>query len=151
MLSTGKRTGLSTEEQQVLALWPANVSNQTLKVASDNVRWQLGQSNCFPCRPISRSGAYRAAYYEVFIVGTKAYLLTQLVVLPHVESSFNPGAYSSQLMQLGCGNSRAQRARRFMRIDHIVDERMDPYIAAEAAMSLLEYNYRVLGTWPLAL
>jgi membrane-bound lytic murein transglycosylase D len=28
---------------------------------------------------------------------------------------------------------------------------MDPYIAAEAAMSLLEYNYRVLGTWPLAL
>ena len=38
-----------------------------------------------------------------------------------------------------------------MRIDHIVDERMDPYISAEAAMSLLEYNYRVLGTWPLAL
>ena len=94
VLSTGKRTGLSTEEQQVLALWPANVSNQTLKVASDNVRWQLGQSNSFPCRPISRSGAYRAAYYEEIIVGTKAYLLTQLVDLPHVESSFNPGAYS---------------------------------------------------------
>ena len=38
-----------------------------------------------------------------------------------------------------------------MRIDHIVDERMDPYTATYAAMSLLEYNYRILGTWPLAL
>ena len=38
-----------------------------------------------------------------------------------------------------------------MRIDHIVDERMDPYTATSAAMSLLEYNYSVLGTWPLAL
>ena len=38
-----------------------------------------------------------------------------------------------------------------MRIDHIVDERMDPYIASNAAMSLLEYNHSVLGTWPLAL
>tara|TARA_R110001592_G_scaffold97389_3_gene278946 strand:- start:2073 stop:3734 length:1662 start_codon:yes stop_codon:yes gene_type:complete len=41
--------------------------------------------------------------------------------------------------------------QRFMRIDHIVDERMDPYTATYAAMSLLEYNYRILGTWPLAL
>ena len=28
---------------------------------------------------------------------------------------------------------------------------MDPYTATNAAMSLLEYNYSVLGTWPLAL
>ena len=38
-----------------------------------------------------------------------------------------------------------------MRIDSIIDERMDPYISADAAMDLLEYNYQVLGTWPLAL
>ena len=99
---------------------------------------------------LRRSGAYRAHIRSVHC-REKCFLLTQLVVLPHVESSFNPGAYSFALMQQECGNSRAQRARRFMRIDHIVDERMDPYIAAEAAMSLLEYNYRVLGTWPLAL
>ena len=41
--------------------------------------------------------------------------------------------------------------QRFMRIDHFIDERMDPYIAADAAMSLLEYNHSILGTWPLAL
>ena len=38
-----------------------------------------------------------------------------------------------------------------MRIDYIIDERMDPYTSTAAAMSLLEYNYSVLGTWPLAL
>lgn len=146
VLSMGKRTGLSTEQQQVLALWPANVSNQALKVASDNVRWQLGQSNRF-LAGLRRSGAYRA-HIEKVIAGKN--LPPQLVVLPHVESSFNPGAYSSA-DAAGMWQFTRATGQRFMRIDHIVDERMDPYIAAEAAMSLLEYNYRVLGTWPLAL
>jgi membrane-bound lytic murein transglycosylase D len=38
-----------------------------------------------------------------------------------------------------------------MRIDDAVDERLDPYRSTEAAAQLLSYNYRVLGTWPLAL
>ena len=41
--------------------------------------------------------------------------------------------------------------RRFMRIDHVMDERMDPYIATEAAASLLAYNHDTLDSWPLAL
>lgn len=146
VLSTGKRSGLSAEEQQVLALWPANVSNQTLKIASDNVRWQLGQSNRF-LAGLRRSGAYREHIKKVIAAKN---LPPQLVVLPHVESSFNPGAYSSA-DAAGMWQFTRATGQRFMRIDHIVDERMDPYIAAEAAMSLLEYNYRVLGTWPLAL
>lgn len=146
VLSTGKRTGLTAEEQQVLALWPSNVSNQTLKIASDNVRWQLGQSNRF-LAGLRRSGAYREHIQKVIAAKN---LPSQLVVLPHVESSFNPGAYSSA-DAAGMWQFTRATGQRFMRIDHIVDERMDPYIAAEAAMSLLEYNYRVLGTWPLAL
>ena len=146
VLSTGKRTGLTAEEQQVLALWPSNVSNQTLKIASDNVRWQLGQSNRF-LAGLRRSGAYREHIQKVIAAKN---LPPQLVVLPHVESSFNPGAYSSA-DAAGMWQFTRATGQRFMRIDHIVDERMDPYIAAEAAMSLLEYNYRVLGTWPLAL
>ncbi|MDA0805146.1 MAG: LysM peptidoglycan-binding domain-containing protein [Proteobacteria bacterium] len=146
ILSTGKRTGLTAEEQQVLALWPSNVSNQTLKIASDNVRWQLGQSNRF-LAGLRRSGAYREHIQKVIAAKN---LPPQLVVLPHVESSFNPGAYSSA-DAAGMWQFTRATGQRFMRIDHIVDERMDPYIAAEAAMSLLEYNYRVLGTWPLAL
>jgi membrane-bound lytic murein transglycosylase D len=41
--------------------------------------------------------------------------------------------------------------RRYMRVDEAVDERLDPYRSTEAAAQLLAYNYRVLGSWPLAL
>jgi membrane-bound lytic murein transglycosylase D len=37
-----------------------------------------------------------------------------------------------------------------MRVDDAVDERLDPYRSTEAAAQLLAYNYRVLGSWPLA-
>jgi membrane-bound lytic murein transglycosylase D len=41
--------------------------------------------------------------------------------------------------------------RRYMRIDRSVDDRLDPFRSTEAAAQLLGYNYRVLGTWPLAI
>ena len=41
--------------------------------------------------------------------------------------------------------------RRFMRVDDIVDERLDPFRSTEAAAKLLLYNYRTLGSWPLAI
>jgi membrane-bound lytic murein transglycosylase D len=41
--------------------------------------------------------------------------------------------------------------RRYMRIDNILDERLDPFIASIAAARLLKNNYSVTGTWPLAL
>jgi membrane-bound lytic murein transglycosylase D len=74
----------------------------------------------------------------------------ELAALPHVESSFHPGVYS-HANAAGMWQFLRATGQRFMRIDNIVDERMDPYAATHAAMSLLEYNYNVLGTWPLAL
>jgi membrane-bound lytic murein transglycosylase D len=41
--------------------------------------------------------------------------------------------------------------RRYLRIDRAVDERLDPYRSTEAAAQLLSYNYRLLGSWPLAI
>src|SRR3981189_773759 len=41
--------------------------------------------------------------------------------------------------------------RRYLRIDSAVDDRLDPFRSTEAAAQLLAYNYRVLGSWPLAL
>ncbi len=38
-----------------------------------------------------------------------------------------------------------------MRIDHIVDERRDPFMATKAAARLLADNHSVVETWPLAL
>jgi membrane-bound lytic murein transglycosylase D len=37
-----------------------------------------------------------------------------------------------------------------MRVDSLVDERLDPHSATEAAANLMLYNYRLVGTWPLA-
>jgi len=70
--------------------------------------------------------------------------------LPHVESSFNPKAYS-KVGAAGLWQFTRSTGRRFMRVDHIVDERMDPFKATIAAARLLENNYAVTGTWPLAL
>jgi len=146
VLASGKRDDLTQSQQDVLALWPENVSNQTLRTAASNVRWQLGQSDRF-LGGLQRSGAYRQHINQV--VREKG-LPIELGVLPHVESSFNPGAFSSA-SAAGMWQFTRATGQRFMRIDHIVDERMDPYLASSAAMSLLEYNLSVLGTWPLAL
>ncbi len=146
VLASGKRDQLTRTQREVLALWPEDVSNQTLRTAASNVRWQLGQSDRF-LGGLQRSGAYREHIYN--IINEKG-LPKELGVLPHVESSFNPGAFSSA-SAAGMWQFGRATGQRFMRIDHIVDERMDPYTATNAAMSLLEYNYSVLGTWPLAL
>ena len=37
-----------------------------------------------------------------------------------------------------------------MRVDGVVDQRLDPYSSTEAAANLMLYNYRLLGSWPLA-
>jgi membrane-bound lytic murein transglycosylase D len=146
VLATGERGQLTASQSEILALWPIDVSNQTLRAAASNVRWQLGQSDRF-LGGLQRSGAYRQHINNVI---REKGLPAELGVLPHVESSFNPGAFSSA-SAAGMWQFTRATGQRFMRIDHIVDERMDPYTATSAAMSLLEYNYSVLGTWPLAL
>lgn len=146
VLAGGKRSGLSEGQRHILSLWPEDVSNDVLREAVDNVRFQLGQSDRF-LGGLRRSGAYRQ---HIDAVIREKGLPAELAVLPHVESSFNPNAYSSAAAA-GMWQFGRATGQRFMRIDHIVDERMDPYIASNAAMSLLEYNHSVLGTWPLAL
>ena len=146
ILASGKRTALSGHQQQILEVFPAGVSNAVLAEAANNVRFQLGQSDRF-VGGLIRSGAYRQ---HIDRVTTERNLPAELGALPHVESSFHPGAYS-HAAAAGMWQFMKTTGQRFMRIDHIVDERMDPYTSTNAAMSLLEYNYSVLGSWPLAL
>ena len=84
-LATGRRTNLTDSQKEILALWPEGVSNQRLQQATNNVRWQVGQSNAF-LEGLERSGAYRDYINGVLIDKN---LPPQLALLPHVESSFN--------------------------------------------------------------
>lgn len=145
-LATGKRHDLSASQRQILSLWPEDVSNQRLARAADNVRFQLGQSDRF-LAGVRRSGSYRDHIRNV--IQNKS-MPQELELLPHVESSFHPGAYSSAAAT-GMWQFIRSTAQRFMRVDYVVDERLDPYAATYGAMDLLEFNYNALGTWPLAL
>ena len=74
----------------------------------------------------------------------------ELSVLPHVESSFNPEAYS-HVGAAGIWQFIRSTGKRYMQIDHLIDERMDPFASTKAAAKLLRHNYQLTQSWPLAL
>ena len=145
-LATGKRDNLSQEEQRILSLWPDGVSNQTLASAVDRIRFQLGQSNRFRAGLI-RSGRWKPYIREVL---QQEGVPAELIALPHVESSFDPTAYS-RAGAAGMWQFTRSTGLRYMRIDHIVDDRRDPFFATVAAAQLLRDNYEVLQNWALAI
>jgi len=73
-----------------------------------------------------------------------------LAALPHVESSFNPRA-RSHAGAAGLWQFTAGTGRRFLRIDPLIDERLDPWRSTTAAAALLAHNYAEIGHWPLAI
>lgn len=146
VLAGGKRSDLSNSQQQLLALWGSDVSSERLALAADSIRWQLGQSDRYQ-EGLVRSGAYRE---HIESVARAKDMPVELAALPHVESSFHPGAFSSAAAS-GMWQFMRETAKRFMRVDTIVDERLDPYRATYAAMEMLQADYRALGSWPLAL
>jgi membrane-bound lytic murein transglycosylase D len=136
----------NSDEQKVRDLWGPDAVPARFAEAVEDVRFQLGQSDRF------RAGLIRAGTWEAHIgeVLANLGLPAQIAALPHVESSFDPAAYS-KVGAAGLWQFMRSTGRRFMRIDSAVDERMDPFRATEAAAQLLSYNYRLLGSWPLAI
>ncbi len=145
-LARGKRSGLDREQTRILELWGDEVSNRTLRAGSSRLRFQLGQADKFRAGLI-RSGAWRDYIRKTF---TDLGLPVELSALPHVESSFTPHAYS-RVGAAGLWQFTRSTGRRYLRVDHVVDERMDPMIASVAAAQLLKHNLRATGAWPLAL
>src|SRR5580658_5229231 len=137
---------LSPEDQRIRDLWGDGATPARLREAVDDIRFQLGQSDRFR-EGLIRSGAWETHIEEVL---ANLGLPAELAVLPHVESSFNPFA-RSKVGAAGLWQFMRSTGRRYMRIDGSVDDRLDPFRSTEAAAQLLAYNYRVLGTWPLAL
>jgi len=145
-LATGRRSNLSATERHVLALWPPGVTNETLRAAARRVRFQRGLADKF------REGLIRSGLWEPHIrdVFQRSGIPPDVAALPHVESSFYPGAYS-RVGAAGLWQFTRSTGRHYLRIDHVVDERLDPFKATEAAARLLLDNYAALESWPLAI
>jgi membrane-bound lytic murein transglycosylase D len=146
-LASGRRQGLSDLEERVLALWGGpGTSNGTFRNAARQLRFQLGQADKF------RAGLIRAGAWEPHIRNTFADLglPIELAALPHVESSYTANAYS-RVGAAGLWQFTRSTGRRYMRVDYVVDERLDPFRSTVAAARLLEQNRATTGSWPLAI
>lgn len=144
-LASGRRDGLNEDETRALAAWPADVTNEELAQAAGRIRYQQGLSDRF------REGLVRAGRWRTFIEAEfqRLGVPVELAALPHVESSYNPDA-RSHVGASGIWQFTQSTGRRFMRVDHVVDERNDPFFATVAAGRLLAYNYSITGNWPMA-
>ena len=145
-LANGKRDNLSAEEYRVLDLWPTDVSNKELTAAVGRIRFQLGLSDRFR-EGLQRSGRWRKHVNTEF---SRLGVPNALAALPHVESSYNPNA-RSHVGASGIWQFTRSTGRRFLQVDHILDERNDPFLATTAAGKLLAYNYSITGNWPMAI
>ncbi len=145
-LGKGVRTGLSKEEQRVLDLFPPGTSNATFRASAQRVRFQLGQADRF------REGLVRMGRWEPYIrdVLREHNLPEELIAIPHVESSYNPNALSHAGAS-GIWQFTRSTGRQFMRVNHYIDERRDPFLATVAAARLLKRNYEITKSWPLAI
>ncbi|HEX9403113.1 MAG TPA: LysM peptidoglycan-binding domain-containing protein, partial [Steroidobacteraceae bacterium] len=143
--AAGSADDLTPHERRILHAFGERATPADFRDAIERIRFQLGQADRF------HEGLIRSAVWEKQIARTLTQhgVPAEIAALPHVESSFNLAAYS-KVGAAGLWQFMPSTAKRFMRVDGVVDERLDPYSATEAAANLMLYNYRLLGTWPLA-
>ena len=135
-----------SEEKRVANLFGAEAQRSDFRSAMRNLRCQIGQKDPFR-QGIIRSGAYLAEIKQIF---RDAGLPTELSYLPHVESSFNPKAYS-KFGAAGVWQFTRSTGKRFMTVGYAVDERRDPILSSYAAARLLKQNFEKLRNWPMAI
>jgi len=138
-------TPTSKDEIRIAALFKKN-RHPSFRRARDNIRLQIGQKDRF-LKGFIRSGAYISSIKR--ILRAKG-LPAELAYLPHVESSFNPKAYS-KVAAAGLWQFTRATGRQYLTINDVIDERLDVYLSTQAASQFLRENYRQLGSWPLAL
>lgn len=145
-LAKGKHRKHDPLAHRIRTAWGKGAHGKTLRRAAARVRFQRGQADRF------RSGLVRAGAWEEHIRATfrALGLPLALAALPHVESSYNP-VVRSHAGAAGLWQITESAGKQFLRIDEVLDERLDPHRATEAAARFLQHNYEVLRSWPLAI
>lgn len=119
--------------------------DQVLPGAADRVRVQRGLRERFK-RGLEISGRYEGRFRKIF---RQHGLPEEFAYLPHVESSFQAQARSSA-GAVGIWQFTRGAAERFMTVNELVDERLDPVASAYGAARYLSYAREQLPNWPLA-
>jgi membrane-bound lytic murein transglycosylase D len=134
------------EAQEIAGLFTPKANPSTYRKARQNIRCQIGQRDRFE-EGLARSSSYVDTIKEIFRSNG---MPEDLAYLPHVESSFNPKAYS-KAGAAGIWQFTRSTGKKFMKVGRGMDERRDPIRSSKAAAKLLEQNYKLLGSWPLAI
>jgi len=139
---------LTPEERRLQALFADDPSPTKYIDAAqpDRLRGQRGLRERF-AEGIATAHAYFPEMEEIF---RRQGVPVEITRLPLVESTFNMKAYS-KVGAAGVWQFMPGTARHFMRVDGVVDERLDPLVATHAAARFMRQNYDRLGTWPLAI
>jgi membrane-bound lytic murein transglycosylase D len=134
------------DERRVAELFGPTAGPSDFRAASRNLRCQIGLKDRFR-EGLIRSGAYLPQIRGVF----RQYGLPEdLAYLPHVESSYDPAAYS-KFGAAGIWQFTGSTGRLFMTVGYVVDERREPIVSTHAAARLLQKCFEELGSWPLAI
>lgn len=136
----------TTQEEKNISSLFLRQPHATYLEARENIRLQIGQKDRFH-EGLVRSGKYLAQFKQFFAAQG---LPPELAYLPHVESSFNPKAFS-KAGAAGLWQFTRSTGKDFLTINERIDERYDPFLATQAAVKLLKENYSQLQSWPLAL
>jgi membrane-bound lytic murein transglycosylase D len=142
----GGQAPVGPVEQKVARLFGPDTQPAEFRAAMRRIRCQTGQKDRFRAGVI-RSGAYIDEIRRIF---RRNGLPEDLAYLPHVESSFNPKAYS-KFGAAGMWQFTRSTGKQYMKVGYTIDERRDPIISSHAAAKLLRHNYRKLHNWPMAL
>ena len=146
LASAPAESDLDGFERQVKQLWGARGTPAEFDAAVGRLRYQLGQADRFRAGVV-RSGTYMPRMQEIAV---ELDVPMDLLALPHVESSFDPGALSHRHAS-GIWQWTRGTGRHYMRIDSSIDERRDPFFATRASLECLAEYQAELGSWALAL
>jgi membrane-bound lytic murein transglycosylase D len=134
------------EKRIVKTLWEDRLAHSAWHTADQRLRFQRGQFN----RLQTGYKVYRRWRSQIESI-LKAYgLPPELSLLPFIESSYHVKA-RSKAGAAGIWQLMPTTAKEYLRVDDVVDERMDIVKSTHAAAKLLKKNYAVFKQWPLAI
>jgi len=114
--------------------------------ALQNIRSQTGVAEKFRAG-IKTSGRYMAEIEKILKEEGVPPIISRLIF---VESMFDLNAVSKS-GAAGIWQLMPETGRKFIRVDEVVDERLDPIAATRAAAAHLMRDFRALGNWELAI